>query len=164
MECLGCGHSLLLDIPTQSIGGSCSIHPAPPLHCLMCGLVWSGLKCWSQLLGVRPACPALGHAGCLQTPGRHRGQGSCLLSRPQQGCLGTRTGQAIAPGPPCLNPVGWDLRPGPGCYRDKAAGSPGQHTKSCCEPHREWQPFFTPAPGHHHPAAWEGRPQPSPGL
>lgn len=84
---------------TQSIGGSCSLHSAPPLHCLMCGLVWSGLKCWSQLLGVRPACPALGHAGCLQTPGRHRIWGSCLLSRPRQGCLGTRTGQAIAPLP-----------------------------------------------------------------
>ena len=102
----------------------------------------------------RDACPALGHPRYLQIPGRHAVQGSCLLSEPQQGCLSTPTGQTIAPRPPCLNPVGWDLRPGPGCYRDTAAGSPGQHTKPCCEPHHEWQPFFTPTPGHHHPAAF----------
>ena len=143
---------LLLDIPCPQ--GAAALFTHPFLCSLMCGLVWSGLKRWSQLLGVCPACPALGHPRYLQIPGRHAVQGSCLLSEPQQGCLSTPTGQTIAPRPPCLNPVGWDLRPGPGCYRDMAAGSPGQHTKSCCEPHHEWQPFFTPTPGHHHPAAF----------
>lgn len=127
---------------SQHLGDSRSSHPS-----LICSFnlwpAWApvshpGLSSW----GHNPASLFAAEASActprvdMQSPAL-----ACLLG-PGKGALALRGDKPCHSSPPCLNPAGWDFRPRPGCYRHRAAGSPGLHTKSCCKLHHEWQPFF----------------------
>lgn len=159
----------IAEVPTLSATGHLWPTGATPLSTPPSSVLFN---LWPALLrGSHRALSSWGHIlpallGAVSSVSAPRvdiqSNGSCLPSRPWQGCRDTLREQVSPPTPPSLNQQGGISIPFR--YKSKAACSPGLHTKSCYKLHHEWQPFFAQTPAHHCSAAWEKKPQPSPGL